>query len=229
MCKGSSIDNWTMNDLLQINTQAAATTCIQMSMSTPTSPTTLSAPSTPNSSNHTETQSSKKQLHEKQHNHKRPSPLMDAATTPTSSKRAKAAMLMQEAVMRASPLSQSTNSSPSNSSSFSSSSSSSSSTSSSPSAPQLLQQLMAPTPQRARGGLINGCLSGKQQQSCGIEGLTKDQASNQWCLDSVEKSNLVAQQHASNSVLKNLLVSGYDVSAGYICILPMRPKKTAKA
>lgn len=32
----------------------------------------------------------------------------------------------------------------------------------------------------------------------------------------------------SNSVLKNLLVSGCDVSAGYICIIPVRSKKTLK-
>lgn len=33
------------------------------------------------------------------------------------------------------------------------------------------------------------------------------------------------KQTASNSVLKNLLVSGCDVSAGYICLAPIRPKK----
>lgn len=33
---------------------------------------------------------------------------------------------------------------------------------------------------------------------------------------------------SSNSVLMNLLVSGCDVSAGYTCLAPMRPRKAAK-
>jgi len=41
---------------------------------------------------------------------------------------------------------------------------------------------------------------------------------------SAESKQQKQQQQQSNSVLKNLLVSGRDVSAGY-CIVPMRPKK----
>lgn len=44
-----------------------------------------------------------------------------------------------------------------------------------------------------------------------------------------DKIKFVDCQPSSNSVLKNLLVSGCDLSAGYICAVPMRTKKTAKA
>lgn len=96
-------------------------------------------------------------------------------------------------------------------------------------APQLLQQLMAPTPQRQRKG-----------KDCdGRHGKNKDGSmnNNNWNMD----SSLQQQQQQlndglqtsgmspSNSVLKNLLVSGCDLSAGYICNIPIRPKKTAKA
>lgn len=44
----------------------------------------------------------------------------------------------------------------------------------------------------------------------------------------MKKQQQQQQQQASNSVLMNLLVSGCDVSAGYMCLAPMRPRKTAK-
>lgn len=84
------------------------------------------------------------------------------------------------------------------------------------SAPQLLQQLMAPsTQQRVRL---------KEDTPAKMEPTTK------WTMDKNSQMQLIdQQQQTSNSVLKNLLVSGCDVSAGYICIMPMRSKKPFKA
>ncbi|KAJ6638076.1 Protein similar [Pseudolycoriella hygida] len=84
------------------------------------------------------------------------------------------------------------------------------------SAPQLLQQLMAPTSQQR--------VRLKEDATIKIEPTTK------WTIDKNSQMQLIdQQQQTSNSVLKNLLVSGCDVSAGYICILPMRSKKPFKA
>lgn len=84
------------------------------------------------------------------------------------------------------------------------------------SAPQLLQQLMAPT-QQQRVRL-------KEDTPIKMEPTTK------WTIDKNSQMQLIEQQQqTSNSVLKNLLVSGCDVSAGYICIVPMRSKKPFKA
>lgn len=71
--------------------------------------------------------------------------------------------------------------------------------------PQLLQQLIGKDP--------------AQQQTQAA----KRAGSERWQL-SAESKQQKQQQQQSNSVLKNLLVSGRDVSAGY-CIVPMRPKK----
>lgn len=103
-------------------------------------------------------------------------------------------------------------------------------------APQLLQQLMAPTPhkQRARakanggvGSACGGSICNKNdaakwdmENTCGLNG--------QQQLQLLEQQQQQQQQAASNSVLKNLLVSGCDISAGYICIVPMRSKKALK-
>lgn len=81
------------------------------------------------------------------------------------------------------------------------------------SSPQLLQQLMAPspTPHRSRSRNLEKDIRWNIENGGGgvVGGGTPQ---------------------PSNSVLMNLLVSGCDVSAGYICLLPMRTtKKTAKA
>lgn len=84
------------------------------------------------------------------------------------------------------------------------------------SAPQLLQQLMAPTAQQR--------VRLKEDTPIKMEPTTK------WTIDKNAQMQLIEQQQqTSNSVLKNLLVSGCDVSAGYICIVPMRTKKPFKA
>lgn len=89
-------------------------------------------------------------------------------------------------------------------------------------APQLLQQLMAPMPYRARGG----------------DGSRDTMAGGKWSNGGVaiDGSPLggnakTASLPTSHSVLKNLLVSGCDVSAGYICTVPMpiHQKKVARA
>lgn len=40
------------------------------------------------------------------------------------------------------------------------------------------------------------------------------------------KQEEIAKQGASSSVLMNLLVSGCDVSAGYVCFTSQKPKST---
>lgn len=82
--------------------------------------------------------------------------------------------------------------------------------------PHLLQHLMAPSPNRVRkyNGPASRTATGKSstdpQWDCNVE---FDEAKSQ----------------SSDSVLKNLLVSGCDISAGYVCHIPMRLRKLAKA
>lgn len=87
-------------------------------------------------------------------------------------------------------------------------------------APQLLQQLMAPMPNRARAVDATGENNSSVKWS---DGANAGRSS----------SNADAKMplQPSNSVLKNLLVSGCDVSAGYICTVPMpiHQKKVARA
>lgn len=92
-------------------------------------------------------------------------------------------------------------------------SSSTQSTCETQSSPQLLQQLMAPspTPHRSRSRNLEKDIRWNIENGGGGVGGG-------------------GTSQPSNSVLMNLLVSGCDVSAGYICLLPMRTtKKTAKA
>lgn len=46
--------------------------------------------------------------------------------------------------------------------------------------------------------------------------------SNNWLLDSGQKATCISQP--SESVLMNLLVSGFDIRAGYICLAPTKNK-----
>ncbi|XP_055850858.1 protein similar [Episyrphus balteatus] len=101
----------------------------------------------------------------------------------------------------------------------------------------LLQQLMATAPQQKQKVVVRGAggydksqstsrwnnenggsMSQQQQQ------MLRNQDRNHQSLN----QSLNSSSSASNSVLKNLLISGCDVSAGY-CIVPVRPKKLAKA
>lgn len=105
------------------------------------------------------------------------------------------------------------------------------------SAPQLLQQLMAPTPQVSRSRAKANCAGGgagtNSKQIDTAKWDMENTSQNQICGLNVQQQqqllqNQQQQQAASNSVLKNLLVSGCDISAGYICIVPMRSKKALK-
>lgn len=83
---------------------------------------------------------------------------------------------------------------------------------------QLLQQLIT-TPQQQQPGNLHS------KNSKGVLESRWPANENQTLTQQQQQK----QQKQSNSVLKNLLISGCDVSAGY-CILPMRPKtKLAKA
>lgn len=78
------------------------------------------------------------------------------------------------------------------------------------SSPQLLQQLMAPSPVPAKAKAKSKSMLDQSDQ-------------HRWPGGKVNG----LQEQASNSVLMNLLVSGCDVSAGYTCF--PRPSKAAKA
>lgn len=87
--------------------------------------------------------------------------------------------------------------------------------------PHLLQHLMAPTPQKSRKH--NGPGAGRP----GADGALIDAQWNR-CLGGDAHPDK-AKMQSSDSVLKNLLVSGCDISAGYVCHVPVRLKKLAKA
>ena len=100
--------------------------------------------------------------------------------------------------------------------------------------PQLLQQLMAPTKSTAAKVKV---VEQQQQQSrkTGNDASMKNNNDSKAQEDQESKKGFAMlskkQQQTpapSNSVLMNLLVSGCDVSAGYMCLAPMRPRKTAK-
>ncbi|XP_058055586.1 protein similar-like [Anopheles bellator] len=80
------------------------------------------------------------------------------------------------------------------------------------SAPQLLQQLMAPSPLPQK-------LKSKSRQA-------QEAAGGRWPNGSANGAAGLLQEQSGNSVLMNLLVSGCDVSAGYSCF--PRPSKAAK-
>lgn len=84
--------------------------------------------------------------------------------------------------------------------------------------PHLLQHLMAPSPERIRK--YNGPVS---------KASTSDKLSldPQWACNGPGAD--VSKNQSSDSVLKNLLVSGCDISAGYVCQVPVRLRKLAKA
>lgn len=104
-------------------------------------------------------------------------------------------------------------------------------------APHLLQHLMAPMPRSRKfnemGGRGNGtdAMHHQQQQQQRWNGTDDDGQQNALYqqLQNGNELNKSIKCQSSNSVLKNLLVSGCDISAGYICALPIRAKKTAKA
>lgn len=79
----------------------------------------------------------------------------------------------------------------------------------------LLQQLMAPTPQR------NGTIACPESKN--FEQNMKE--STQWNHEAVLNRS---EDQSSDSVLKNLLVSGMDIIAGYTCTVPIHLKNVAK-
>uniref|UniRef100_A0A453YQD6 Uncharacterized protein n=1 Tax=Anopheles gambiae TaxID=7165 RepID=A0A453YQD6_ANOGA len=83
-----------------------------------------------------------------------------------------------------------------------------------PSAPQLLQQLMAPSP-------VPQKLKSKSRSA------QDGGAGGRWPNGHAGGNAGLLQEQSGNSVLMNLLVSGCDVSAGYSCF--PRPSKAAKA
>lgn len=81
--------------------------------------------------------------------------------------------------------------------------------------PHLLQHLMAPSPDRVRK--YNGPASKPPTDKLSLDA--------QWTCVGLDES----KAQVSDSVLKNLLVSGCDISAGYVCQVPVRLRKLAKA
>lgn len=115
-----------------------------------------------------------------------------------------------------------------------------------PTAPHLLQHLMAPTPRARKFNDTVGRGNGSAANMNGNDAMHQQQQQQRWNngggADDDGQSTALYQQlqnggdanksvgsQPSNSVLKNLLVSGCDISAGYICAAPQRAKKTAQA
>lgn len=97
-------------------------------------------------------------------------------------------------------------------------------------APQLLQQLMAPTPQQQQNQRDR---DRKIERGTSLDESVKHDTSKWGTANNTTGMSTISRQNsvppsASNSVLKNLLVSGCDLSAGYVCIVPMRAKKALK-
>lgn len=87
--------------------------------------------------------------------------------------------------------------------------------------PHLLQHLMAPSPDRVRkynGPACKDTLN--EKSSC---------SDPQWACNGPGGYDETMKNQSSGSVLKNLLVSGCDLSAGYVCHVPVRMRKLAKA
>lgn len=85
--------------------------------------------------------------------------------------------------------------------------------------PHLLQHLMAPSPDRIRKHNGPACKDTSNAKSC---------SNLQWSCNNVSGFD-DAKNQSTGSVLKNLLVSGCDLSAGYVCHVPVRMRKLAKA
>lgn len=84
--------------------------------------------------------------------------------------------------------------------------------------PHLLQHLMAPSPDRVRKYNGPACKDTSNEKLC---------SDPQWACNGSGFDE--AKNQSSGSVLKNLLVSGCDLSAGYVCNVPVRMRKLAKA
>lgn len=84
--------------------------------------------------------------------------------------------------------------------------------------PHLLQHLMAPSPDRVRKYNGPACKDTSNEKLC---------SDSQWACNGPGYDD--TKNQSSGSVLKNLLVSGCDLSAGYVCNLPVRMRKLAKA
>lgn len=87
--------------------------------------------------------------------------------------------------------------------------------------PHLLQHLMAPSPDRVRKYNGPACKdTPNEKSSC---------SDPQWACNGPGGYDETMKNQSSGSVLKNLLVSGCDLSAGYVCHVPVRMRKLAKA
>lgn len=101
--------------------------------------------------------------------------------------------------------------------------------------PQLLQQLMAPNKSQSLKVKVASSASNRKDlastvlKAAKIGSCKSNDDTNQGFVAQTESTSNQQQAPApSNSVLMNLLVSGCDVSAGYMCLAPMRPRKAAK-
>lgn len=87
--------------------------------------------------------------------------------------------------------------------------------------PHLLQHLMAPSPDRVRKYNGPACKDTSNEKSACSD--------TQWACNGPGGYDETMKNQSSGSVLKNLLVSGCDLSAGYVCHVPVRMRKLAKA
>lgn len=199
----ATLSNWTMNDLLQINGNETKANTVTNTVASPTKRTSLrSRTQQQQQQQMTETNGAT------QTNHKRPS-THDSSINKRLKSNSTVSSFNQES---------SNSTSKANNQQQSFTLQSQETVQQQQKSPHLLQHLMAPSPDRIRK--YNGPVS---------KASTSDKLSldSQWACNGAGAD--ITKNQSSDSVLKNLLVSGCDISAGYVCQVPVRLRKLAKA
>lgn len=209
----AELPNWTIDDLLEMNgNETRANTANATIVTTPTKRTSLRT--------RTQHQQQQQQITEtagsSPTNHKRPSTLDSGVN-----KRMKSNSIVSS--FNQSSSSSGTKSNIGHQQSFSTTTTTSQETiqqqqQHQQKSPHLLQHLMAPSPDRVRKYNGPACKDTSNDKLC---------SDPQWACNGLGFDG--AKNQPSGSVLKNLLVSGCDLSAGYVCHVPVRMRKLAKA
>lgn len=202
----AALPNWTIDDLLQMNgNETKANTAIETIVSTPTKRASL-----------------RTRTHQQQQQQ------MTEGTSPTNHKRPSTLDSGVNKRLKGNSTVSSFNQSGSSSGSKSSTTqqrptfSTQSHEKMQQKSPHLLQHLMAPSPDRVRKYNGPACKDTSNEKS-----LCSNAA--QWACSGPSGYDEAMKNQSTGSVLKNLLVSGRDLSAGYVCHVPARMRKLAKA
>lgn len=196
----TTLPTWTMNDLLQINGNDTKVNTVNQTVASPIKRTSLRSRTQQQHQMSETTNGSQIQ------NHKRPSPLDSSINK----------RLKSNSTVSSFNLNNTSSSSIGNIQQQSFSLQNADTVHQHQKSPHLLQHLMAPSPDRLRkyNGPANKIVTGKSSTDT------------QWDCN-VDFDDTKTQ--SSDSVLKNLLVSGCDISAGYVCHVPVRLRKLTKA